>query len=115
MARENRLEMSPAEVREFLARLDVLILATLDKNDVPVGDVARYVLEDESLYFAIPREGPTHRNLQRDDRISCCAEQFPEYFEIAAVTVHGRATEVTAPEQVAHYQTALDALGAPAT
>ena len=113
MARENRLAMSPAEVREFLGRKDVLILATLDKDDVPVGDVARFVLDGDTLVFALPRDGRTHQNLRRDDRIACCAEQNPDYFQIAAVTVHGRALELTAPVQVARLTAAIDAHGAP--
>ena len=113
MARETRVAMNPAEVRDFLGHKDVLILATLDKDDVPVGDVARFILDGDALVFALPRNGRTHRNLQRDNRIACCAEQNPGYFEIAAVSVHGRAREVTESEQVARLAVALDACGAP--
>src|SRR5579883_2348888 len=64
MPRERKLAMTEAEIRAFLAGKSVLILATIDADGVPVGDVARYVFEDDALYFRLPRNEPTHRKLR---------------------------------------------------
>lgn len=111
MARESRLSMTPAEARSFLASKSVLLLATLAADGVPVGDVARYALDGDALYFRLPRDGASYQNLRRDSRIACCAEQNPSYFGIAGVVLHGRAQEVTDDDEVTRLTAAINARG----
>jgi len=112
MARETRLSMTPEEARKFLASKSVLFLATLADDQTPVGDVARYVMIGDWLYFLLPKDGASYRNLLRDSRVACSAEQNPSYLEIAAVVVHGRAEPVTDPDRSGAVTAALMSAGA---
>src|SRR5262245_2779871 len=89
--------MSDDELREFLAAQDWMVLATLDPDGSPAGDVVPTVLAQERLYFAVAPAGPSHQNLTRDPRACCAADVFPSYYEIRGAMVHGHAEAATTP------------------
>lgn len=89
--------MSGDELHQFLAVQDWMVLATVDPDGSPAGDVVPAVLAEERLYFAVAPEGPSHRNLGRDPRACCAADAFPSYYEIRGAMVHGRAETATTP------------------
>jgi nitroimidazol reductase NimA-like FMN-containing flavoprotein (pyridoxamine 5'-phosphate oxidase superfamily) len=92
-----RIEMSRAEVLDFLRDERWMVLATLDADGGPFGDIVPVVLDDETFYFRVLRGTRSHANIARDDRVCCSSDRFPSYYEIKGVTVHGRAREVTDP------------------
>jgi hypothetical protein len=89
MARE-QIAMTRREVLDFLSRQPWVMLGTLDPDGSPWGDIAPSTLEGETLYVAVGRDTRSHRNLGRDPRACCAADQFPSYYEIKGVTAHGR-------------------------
>ena len=86
--------MSHDEGLEFLRAQSWVALATLDADGGVWGDIAACFVEGETLYVRIPRRGRSHDNIVRDPRVSCMADQYPAYYEIKGVTVHGSATAV---------------------
>jgi nitroimidazol reductase NimA-like FMN-containing flavoprotein (pyridoxamine 5'-phosphate oxidase superfamily) len=96
VARE-RILMGADELRDFLAAQDWMVLATLDPDGSPAGDVVPTVLAEDRLYFAVATEGLSHRNLTRDPRACCAADVFPSYYEIRGAMVHGQAGTATPP------------------
>ena len=103
--------MSPAEVLEFLRDESWLVLATLDADGSPFGDVVPAMLDGETLCFCVSRNGRSRANIARDDRVCCSTDRFPSYYEIKGVTVHGRAREFTDPAVVARIVPRCSALG----
>jgi nitroimidazol reductase NimA-like FMN-containing flavoprotein (pyridoxamine 5'-phosphate oxidase superfamily) len=86
-----RIAMSDDELREFLGAQRWVALATLDDDGTPVGDVAPARLAGDRLCFAVPRGSRAHEAIVRDPRVACAADEFPSYYEIRGVVVHGRA------------------------
>jgi hypothetical protein len=91
-----RITMTPAEAAEFLAGKRVAIVGVLDAHGMPDGEPAELSYAGGVLSFRIPADGAAHRNLLRDPRVVCTAEEFPGYAEIRGVSVHGRAAVVEA-------------------
>ncbi|HYC22725.1 MAG TPA: pyridoxamine 5'-phosphate oxidase family protein [Candidatus Bathyarchaeia archaeon] len=103
--------MSRAEVLEFLRDESWLVLATLDADGSPFGDVVPATLDGEMLCFCVARNGRSQANIARDDRVCCSSDRFPSYYEIKGVTVHGRAREVTDPAPAARIASLCSAPG----
>jgi nitroimidazol reductase NimA-like FMN-containing flavoprotein (pyridoxamine 5'-phosphate oxidase superfamily) len=93
MAERERIGMSEEEVESFLRGNRRLYLGLLVEGGAPTAGLAGYLLEDRTVYFAVERDGPAHRQLREDDRVCGIVEQGPSYFEIKSVVVHGRAQE----------------------
>ncbi|MCE2392050.1 MAG: pyridoxamine 5'-phosphate oxidase family protein [Proteobacteria bacterium] len=90
MPRES-IAMSRAEVLEFLAGQDWMLLATLEAGGAPTGEIVSCALEAERLFFGVDPDGRSARNLKRDPRACCANDRYPSYYEIQGVSVHGRA------------------------
>jgi nitroimidazol reductase NimA-like FMN-containing flavoprotein (pyridoxamine 5'-phosphate oxidase superfamily) len=95
MAEREQISMSPPEVDAFLRAKDRLFLGLLDGEGAPTATTSRYVYEDGYLYFTLPSAAPELARLRRDARVCAIVEQVPSYYEIKAVTLHGRAEEVS--------------------
>jgi hypothetical protein len=90
MGRE-RIEMTPVEVHTFLGAQRWVVLATLDDDGTPVGDLVPATLREDRLCFVVPAGSRPHDNIERDPRVACAADEFPSYYEIRGAVVHGRA------------------------
>ncbi len=90
MARE-AIAMSPEEVRAFLAAQRWMVLGTLDADGMPVGDLVPVRLDGDRLRFAVADGSRAGENVRRDARVCCAADEFPSYYEIRGVVLHGRA------------------------
>jgi len=84
--------MGTEEVEEFLATRTEAVVIGLDDHGMPSGGVGRLLLADGVVGFALGAEDPVVALLDVDDRACCVVEQFPSYYEIKGVMLHGRAT-----------------------
>jgi len=104
VAREHSaIKMSRDEVAHFVATQTRCVVATLDAGGAPWGDAAACVFHDGALYFRIPSDTRTARNLSADRRVCCALESHPagaDYYTIKAAMLHGRAfsAEGASPE-----------------
>jgi hypothetical protein len=85
--------MSATEIASFLATQSTVVIAALD-DGAPTGTVAGAYYHAGTLTFALREEDPVVPLLAVDPRVCCIAEEFPSYFEIKGVAVHGIATRV---------------------
>lgn len=86
-----RIDMTPDEVRTFLASKRVAIVGTLGSDGAPDGDPAAFSWVEGDARVTVERDGTTHRNLLHDPRIVCSVEEFPSYAGIKGVALHGTA------------------------
>ncbi len=85
------IEMTRAELLAFVGAQRWVALGTLDPDGTPAGDLVPVRLVEETLRFAVPRGSRADDNIRRDARVCCAADEFPSYYEIRGVVVHGRA------------------------
>lgn len=83
--------MSPAEVDAFLTTQDTAMVVGAKSSHAPIGAVGRLDYGDGKVAFSVHDDDPVVEVLADDDRACCVAEQFPSYFEIKGVMLHGRA------------------------
>src|SRR5581483_9468131 len=107
MAERERIDMTAEEIDAFLRAKDRLFLGLLTAGGAPTGATAGYAYADGALYFAIGDTAPELALLRADNRVCAIVEQVPSYFEIKAVTLHGRAEEVTEPAARARWIASL--------
>jgi nitroimidazol reductase NimA-like FMN-containing flavoprotein (pyridoxamine 5'-phosphate oxidase superfamily) len=86
-----QIALTRDELTTFLAAQRWVTLATLDADGTPAAEIVPAVLDGERLCFAVARGSHAHENVERDPRVACAADEFPSYYEIRGVTVHGRA------------------------
>jgi hypothetical protein len=85
------IEMGPEELLAFVGAQRWMALGTLDPDGTPAGDLVPVRLVDSTLRFAVPCGSRADDNIRRDARVCCAADEFPSYYEIRGVVVHGRA------------------------
>jgi hypothetical protein len=85
------IAMTPAELLAFLGAQRWMALGTLDPDGTPAGDLVPVRLVDRTIRFAVPRGSRADDNIRRDARVCCAADEFPSYYEIRGVVVHGQA------------------------
>ena len=93
MAERPDISMSADEVRGFIATQRRAVVAALDA-EAPVGTVADLRLVEAAVEVTLADDDPMRVVLAVDDRVCVVAEQFPTYYEIRGVAVHGRAQPV---------------------
>jgi len=86
------IRMAEEEVDRFLrSQTTAMIIATAAES-APQGAVGRLLYDRRHVSFSLLDSDPVVRLLADDDRACCVVEQFPSYFEIMGVMLHGHAT-----------------------
>jgi hypothetical protein len=113
MPREHAdIKMTPEELRAFLLTDTRLIVGSLDPDGDPWADAAAFTFVDEQVWFRLPADTRSARNLANDPRVCVVVESKPavsSYYDIQGAMIHGRVDQVAGadlPGAVA------DALGA---
>ena len=96
MPRES-IAMSNEELSAFIGAKPWVVVGTLDEDGSPWGDVAASLIEGGQLIFAVPNGTRAAANIERDPRVVCMNDQYPTYYEIKGVTIHGRAQRLDDP------------------
>jgi hypothetical protein len=89
MSTRQNISMSRQEAEQFLASQDRVILVANSGDGPPLGTPARARFESGTLVVSVPEADPIVAALAEDARACCIAEQFPSYYEIKSVIVHG--------------------------
>jgi len=117
MPREHAdIKMTPEELREFLQTDPRLVVASLDADGAGWVDAAAFTFFDDRVYFRLPADTRSYRNIQRDNRVCCVVESKPasaSYYDIKGAMLHGAAEAVPAPGVPAAVSAALDAVPDP--
>jgi nitroimidazol reductase NimA-like FMN-containing flavoprotein (pyridoxamine 5'-phosphate oxidase superfamily) len=106
------ITLTPDEIVEFISGQTLCIVATLDPDGSPWGDVAASAHRDGRLYFRLGERSRSRRNVEADPRVCCTLEaQGAGYYAMVSAMVHGEATPLGDGESVPE----LDALPDPVT
>lgn len=85
------IRMSDAEIERFLATQSTVMVIGSPPSGAPSAAVGRLEYDGGDVGFVIHDDDPIVELLADDDRACCVVEQFPSYYEIAGVMLHGRA------------------------
>lgn len=101
MGARDAVKMTDDEVGAFLAARLKVQVAVNGHDGVPHLTTLFYVLdEDGRIFFWTYGSSQKIKNLERDDRISCLVEDGTDYFELAGVSIRGRAELIRDPERL---------------
>jgi nitroimidazol reductase NimA-like FMN-containing flavoprotein (pyridoxamine 5'-phosphate oxidase superfamily) len=119
MPREHAdIKMTPEQLREFLQSDDRLVVASLDADGGGWVDAAAFTFFEDRVYFRLPVDTRSVRNIQRDNRVCCGVESKPaaaSYYDIKGAMLHGAADAVSGPAVPAAVREALEAVVDPVT
>jgi len=85
------VQMTEAEVEEFLTASKKVQVATIGPDGTPHLTTLFYVVEDGRIAFWTYGASQKVVNLRRDPRISCLVEGGEDYFELRGVSIQGTA------------------------
>jgi hypothetical protein len=91
MSPRPEISLPRQEAEEFLASQDHVVLVANAGEDAPLGTTGRARFERGAMLVSVPEHDPIVEALARDARACCIVEQFPSYYEIKSVIVHGTA------------------------
>jgi hypothetical protein len=83
--------MSTGEIDEFLTGRSEAVVVALDAGSPPTGAVGRFHYQAGLASFSLSAADPAVDLVGRDPRVCCVVEQFPSYYEIVGVMLHGTA------------------------
>jgi hypothetical protein len=83
--------MSEPEIDRFLRTQTRAVVVAAPARGAPWGAAGRFHYDDGRFGFSLRDDDPLVGLLEGDDRACCVVEQFPSYYEIMGVMLHGRA------------------------
>lgn len=89
------IQMSPAEITEFLTRSRVATLATNGPHGTPHLVAMWYGYLDGKIYFETKTKSQKAVNLRRDPHLTCMVEAGDTYDQLRGVSVEGTAHLIT--------------------
>jgi nitroimidazol reductase NimA-like FMN-containing flavoprotein (pyridoxamine 5'-phosphate oxidase superfamily) len=115
MSRRGLIQMSDAEVREFLDASKTIILISNGVGGFPHPMPMWFGLDpDGSVRMTTFRASQKVKNLQRDPRVSLLAESGEQYAELMGVVIYGRAQIIDDLDVVTQTLVAVTTRGQPA-
>jgi nitroimidazol reductase NimA-like FMN-containing flavoprotein (pyridoxamine 5'-phosphate oxidase superfamily) len=98
MPREHAdIKMTPEELLAFLRSDNRLVVATVDADGAGWVDAAAFTFFEDRVYFRLPVDTRSVRNIQRDARVCCVVESKPaasSYYAIKGAMLHGHADPI---------------------
>ena len=99
--------MTTGEVEAYLASSMKVQVASIGSDGAPHLTTLFYVMHGNRIAFWTYGSSQKIRNLERDPRISCLVETGTDYFELAGVSIQGRAEIVRDKERIREIGTAV--------
>jgi hypothetical protein len=119
MPREHAdIKMTPEELRDFLRSDNRLVVASLDADGGSWVDAAAFTFFEDRVYFRLPVDTRSYRNIQRDARVCCVVESKPaasSYYDIKGAMLHGVADAMPGPDVPPAVRDALATIPDPVT
>jgi PPOX class probable F420-dependent enzyme len=100
MKQRDRVQMTDAEVEQFLAAGRKLQLATIGADGMPHLVAMYYAMLGGQITFWTYRTSQKALNLARDPRVSCLVETGEAYFDLRGVQIQGTARRIEDPAAV---------------
>lgn len=101
MSRRDQIRMSDAELRDFLAKSQTIIITSINKDGTPHPMPMWYGLEpDGSVVMTTFTKSQKILNLERDPRVTLLVEDGTVYGELRGVVIYGKADLIRDTEQV---------------
>jgi PPOX class probable F420-dependent enzyme len=89
-SQRERIQLTDAEIRGFLASARAIIINSIGRDGVPHPMPMFYAVEDDgSIVMSTYRKSQKIRNLRRDPRCSLLVEDGAKYFELRGVVIYG--------------------------
>ncbi|MGH7336427.1 MAG: pyridoxamine 5'-phosphate oxidase family protein [Myxococcota bacterium] len=93
--------MTDAELREFLAKSQTIIITSINKDGTPHPMPMWYGVEpDGSIVMTTFTKSQKIRNLERDPRVALLVEDGTEYAELRGAVIYGKADLIRDTDQV---------------
>jgi PPOX class probable F420-dependent enzyme len=93
-----QIEMTPDEVRSFIAGQRTATLVTLGRTGHPHAIAMWFALIDGVIWFETKAKAQKALNISRDPRVTVLIEDGETYDQLRGVSFEGRATIVDDPE-----------------
>lgn len=113
MSQRERIRMTHAEVRKFLAEHRKAQVATIGRDGTPHLTTLFYGLIEGQIAFWTYRRSQKAVNLHRDPRLTVLVEDGRDYDELRGVMIHGLARIVDGTDEVRSLALELTGQGRP--
>jgi len=101
MSRRDQIRMTDAEIRDFLAGSQTIIICSIGKDGVPHPMPMWFGVDDDgAIVMTTFRKSQKVKNLRRDPRVSLLAEDGDVYAELRGVVIYGSAELIDDTERV---------------
>jgi len=101
MSRRGEIQMTSAEISEYLARARVIILTSNGRDGLPHPMPMFYAVEDGgAVVMTTYTKSQKIQNLRRDPRVSLLVEDGAKYFELRGVVFYGSAELIDDTDEV---------------
>ena len=94
------VSMSDAEIEAFLDASMKVQVASIGADGAPHLTTLFYVVHEGRIAFWTYATSQKIKNLERDPRITCLVETGTDYFELAGVSIQGKAEVVRDPDGI---------------
>jgi PPOX class probable F420-dependent enzyme len=101
MSRRNQIRMTDAELRDFLANSQTIIITSINRDGTPHPMPMWYGVEpDGSIVMTTFTKSQKIRNIERDPRVALLVEDGTVYGELRGVVIYGKAELIRDTEKV---------------
>ena len=101
MSRRDQIRMTDAELSEFLAKSQTIIITSINRDGTPHPMPMWYGVEpDGSVVMTTFTKSQKIRNLERDPRVTLLVEDGTVYGELRGVVIYGKADLIRDTDQV---------------
>jgi PPOX class probable F420-dependent enzyme len=101
MSRRDQIRMTDAELREFLAKAQTIIITSINRDGMPHPMPMWFGVEpDGSVVMTTFTKSQKIRNLERDPRATLLVEDGTVYGELRGVVIYGKAEVIRDTDQV---------------
>jgi PPOX class probable F420-dependent enzyme len=101
MSRRDQIRLTDAELREFLAKSQTIIITSINADGTPHPMPMWYGVEpDGSIVMTTFTKSQKIRNIERDPRVTLLVEDGTAYSELRGVVIYGKADLVRDTDQV---------------
>jgi PPOX class probable F420-dependent enzyme len=101
VSRRDQIRMTDAELREFLAKSQTIIITSINADGTPHPMPMWYGVEpDGSIVMTTFTKSQKIRNIERDPRVTLLVEDGTVYSELRGVVIYGKADLIRDTDQV---------------
>jgi PPOX class probable F420-dependent enzyme len=101
VSRREQIRMTDAELRDFLAKSQTIIITSINRDGTPHPMPMWYGVEpDGAIVMTTFTKSQKIRNIERDPRVTLLVEDGTVYAELRGVVIYGKAELVRDTDQV---------------